>query len=562
MLPLTEASPPGDRGVRPIADVARDLGLDSEQVLPYGEGLAKLPVDLLSTLERSSPRRGKLVLVTSMTPTTHGEGKTVTSIGLAMALRKLGYRSTVALRQPSLGPTLGLKGGGAGGGRATVEPAALLNLGFPGDTAAVTSAHNLLSALIDNHLYHRVAPIPDPGRIEWPRTLDMDDRALREVRVGVGEGKGRGPARADSFIITAASEVMAILGLAQDHVDLKKRLGRIFVGWSGDSHPIYAEDLGVAGAMAALLRDALRPNLVQTSEGTPAFVHTGPFANLGHGTASLLSIRMARALSEICLVETGFASDLGLEKFMDLVSPVAKLSIDGVVVVATLPALRYHGGVDLAKDREPNPSAVSKGLVNLEKHLDNVRRLGLAPVVALNRFPGDSPEEVRLVGDFCDRQGVACADSTAYAEGSAGALQLAEVVLDLTRKGGAEGHALYDPGTTTAEEKLDRVAREVYGADGVELAPEAQKDLEEIRSLGHGQLPLCIAKTPLSLSDDPHLRGRPKGFVIRVHRVLPRTGAGYLVATTGEIVLMPGLPKAPAALDIDLSPSGEITGVR
>ncbi len=548
------------QGVRKIADVAYDLGLGVDHLVPYGQGCAKVPVDLLPSLERASLHRGKVLLVTSMTPTTHGEGKTVTSIGLAMALRKLGYRSTVCLRQPSLGPTLGLKGGGSGGGRACVEPAALLNLGFPGDTSAVTSAHNLLSALIDNHLHHGLAPPLDPGRIVWPRTMDMDDRALRQVRIGLGEGKGYGPARDDSFIITAASEVMAVLGLARDPQDLKDRLGRILVGWTRDGQAVYARELGAVGAMAALLRDALYPNLVQTSEGTPAFVHTGPFANLGHGTASAISIHMARALSEICLVEAGFASDLGTEKFMDLVGPIADVPVDGAVVVATLPALRYHGGADLVNDHLPNPEAVGKGLANLEKHLDNVRTFGLSPVVALNRFPGDSAEEVRQVGAFCDRQGVPWAESNVFAEGSAGGVQLAELVLDAARKG-ARGHPLYDAERTTAEEKLERVAREIYGADGVDLSAQAVKDLEEVRALGHGRLPLCIAKTPLSLSDDPHLRGRPGGFRLQVHRVLPRTGAGYLVATTGEIVLMPGLPRAPAALGIDLTPSGEITGV-
>ncbi|MDE1819749.1 MAG: formate--tetrahydrofolate ligase [Euryarchaeota archaeon] len=547
-------------GLRPMAQVALDLGLDPQRIVPYGRGCAKVPATLLPELERSSTSRGKLILVTSMTPTSHGEGKTVTSIGLAMAFHTLGYRSTVCLRQPSLGPTLGLKGGGAGGGRATVEPSAEINLGFPGDASAVASAHNLLSALLDNHLHHQLDPPLDPKRIDWPRTMDLDDRALRHLRIGMGAGPGSGPEREENFVITAASEVMAVLGLAGDHQDLRERLGRILVGRLKGRGPFFARDLRAQGAMLALLRDAFQPNLVQTSEGSPAFVHTGPFANIAHGTASLLSIRMARALSDVCLVETGFGSDLGAEKFMDLVSPLGHLPVEAAVIVVTLPALRSHGGGDPDRPLEPNLTAVRAGLPNLEKHLENVEKLGLSAVVALNRFPGDRPEEVREVARFCDDRGASFAESVAYEKGGSGALELAERVLEATRKG-RTGRPLLPP-SLDAEEKLTVLAREIYGADGVDLSPEAKSDLDEVRAMGLGGLPVCVAKTQLSLSDDPHVRGRPRGYRIAVRRVLPRTGAGYLVATTGQISLMPGLPRLPAALDVDLSDLGDITGVR
>lgn len=547
------------KGLRPIVQVAHDLGLSDDEVIPYGARCAKVPLSTLEAASRRPGPKGRIVLITSLTPTPHGEGKTVTSIGLAMALRRLGVRSTVCLRQPALGPTLGLKGGGAGGGRAAVEPTALLNLGFPGDTACVGSAHNLLSALLDNHLVQGGEPRVDPARVLWPRTVDLDDRALRHVTVGQG-GPKDGVPRPDSFVITAASEVMAVLGLSRDFKDLKERLSRILVGRTAGGDPVVARDLKASGAMAALLRDALYPNLVQTSEGTPALVHTGPFANIAHGTASRVSIQLARTFSEVCLVEGGFASDLGAEKFVDLVTPLGEFSVDAAVVVATLPALRHHGGAAPDRLSQPDLPAVERGLENLGKHLENVRTLGLRAVVAVNRFPGDTPEELRRLAQFCEAQGVRWAESTAFADGGAGVEKLAELVLEAAKTGSA-CKPLYGPGGTP-EQKLDLVARQIYGADGVDLSPEARRDVEDLRALACEGLPVCVAKTPLSLSDDPKRPGRPRGFRVLVRRIRPSLGAGFLVAETGTISLMPGLPSVPAALGIDLSDHGEITGVR
>ena len=542
--------------MRSIPEVAKELGLDPSELRVLDEGVAKVPL-ATARAHSASGRRGKLVLVTAMTPTSHGEGKTVTSIGLAMALRALGHKSTVCLRQPSLGPVFGLKGGATGGGRATVEPADEINLGFTGDLEGVTNAHNLLAALLDNHLHFGNTLAIERSSLVWPRTLDLEDRALRRVVVGV-TGGGRDLARESSFVIAAASEVTAIVALAADVPDLKARLGRILLGSRAGGIPLRARDLGAVGAMATLLRRAIEPNLVQASDGTPAFVHGGPFANIAHGTASRLSIELALATSDYTVVEAGFSTELGAEKFVDIVARGAGFSVDAAVVIATVRGLRRQGGA-ADPEKTASPSAVSAGLENLAQHIENVRALDLAPVIALNRFPGDAPEELALVERFAAVAGVPIARSTAYSEGAEGAKELASLVIGATSEG-HHGRPLYPEGTGV-EEALTTIARRLYGADGIAVSPDARLELEHLKAIGEVAGPVCVAKTPLSLTDDPHRVGRPRGFTPVVRRFWRAAGAGFTVAYLGEVETMPGLPARPLAETIDLTDDGRVTGL-
>lgn len=498
-------------------------------------------------------------MVTAMTPTPSGEGKTVTTIGLGMGLRRLGKKSIVCLRQPSLGPIFGVKGGAAGGGRCTVEPMQDINLHFTGDINAVGSAHNLLSAMLDNHVFHGNELGLDSEMLTWPRAVDMNDRALRRIVVGMGETR-RGVQHENSFVITAASEIMAIHGLSKDYADLRSRLERVIVGYGGDRRPVTAEQLKAAGAMAVVLKESLAPNLVQTAEGTPALVHGGPFANIAHGTSSLTSILLGLKVADYCVVESGFASDLGAEKFIDMVTRTGGFDVSVAVIVVTVRALRFHGGV--AKDalESPNLKAVAVGLDNLAKHVENMGKFGLTPVVAINEFPSDSEGEIGQVREFCRERGLPCAVSTAFTDGSEGAIELSKSVVDAAELR-EKGRPIYSLGMSI-EEKLDLLTREVYGGTGVDYEQDALEDIVLISRLGLAGQPICVAKTPLSLSDDPKKIGRPNGFKCRVHHVRPAAGAGFNIAYMGEVTTMPGLPKVPLAEQMDLTGDGMISGLR
>ena len=547
---------PGRIGLKPVIQVAEELGIPQDSLNLYGKWKAKVLYE--DAMKLIGPKRGKLILVTAMTPTPFGEGKTVSAIGLGMGLGKLGHGSVVCLRQPSLGPVFGIKGGAAGGGKSTVEPMQSINMGFTGDINAIGVAHNLLAAVIDNHLFQGNELGIDWRTINWPRTLDMNDRSLRNIVIGLG-GKMDGVPRQDGFIITAASEVMAVLCLSKDYVDLQERLGRITIGYNREGKPVNAADLKVVGAMAALLKEALEPNLVQTIEGTPALVHGGPFANIAHGTASLISIHLGLSLADYCVVEAGFGSDLGAEKFVDITSRVGGLNVDAAMVVASIRALRYHGGVSKTELNKPNSDAVKKGLGNLGKHIENVRTLGPMPIVALNKFRDDTEEEIGVVERFCNSQAIPFAVSTAFEEGGDGALELARKAVEATRQG-QHSRPIYQL-EAPIEQKLEAVATAIYGATGVDYTQDAKKDIQRLNSFGLANEPVCIAKTPLSLTDDPGKAGRPRGFTVLVRRVHAATGAGFNVALMGDIVLMPGLPKVPAAENIKLADDGTITGV-
>jgi formate--tetrahydrofolate ligase len=536
--------------MRPARDVLSDLGIDESTATLYGRFMAKIP---LSSIVRR-PRRGKLVLVTGMTPTPHGEGKTVVSIGLAMGLEKIGKVSVACIRQPSLGPVFGVKGGGAGGGKTRLEPMQEINLRLTGDIDAIAAAHNLLSAAIDNHIFHGNALGIDPDAILWPRVLDVEDRALRLVRVGLQEKAGS--QHEGKFIITAASEVMAILCLSTGYADLKSRLSRIVVAETKAGGQVTAEDLKVVGAMAALLKQAMEPNLVQTCEGTPALVHGGPFGNIAHGTCSIVSIRLALATADYVVVEAGFGSDLGGEKFIDLVGAAASgMDVDAAVIVATARALRHHGGGGDAIDAD----AVARGTENLAKHIENVRTLGLRPVVAMNLFQDDGEDEVKTVAKFCAAQGIPFSRTTAFLQGAEGATALATTVLEEAEKG-SKPSPLYER-NDPFKDKVSKIALRMYGAAAVAYTPAAETALERIVRLGYGSLPVCVAKTPNSLSDDPKIAGRPAGFTVVVTGVELAAGAGYLIAEMGDISRMPGLPSSPAAERIALSDDGDISGI-
>ena len=543
--------------MRTLPDLCAELGVDPSEVRPLGREIGKLSVAMVRR-RAGAGRRGRLLLVTGMTPTSHGEGKTVTAIGTAMALRRAGHTAVVVLRQPSLGPVFGVKGGATGGGKATVEPSDQINLGFTGDLHAAAAAHNLLSALLDNHLYHGNALGFDPRRIRWPWTVDMEDRALRHVSAH-DEGPTRSVSRESRFVITAASEVTAILGLSKDYADLKERLSRILIGMDRSGRPIRAGALHAEGPMAALLRDALEPNLAQCVDGTPALIHGGPFGNIAHGTASRLAIEFALASAEYCVVEAGFASDLGAEKFVDIVARGAGLEVDAGLLVATIRGLRHQGGVEEARIGVPDAGAVTRGLENLRAHLSILRRLGVPPVLVLNRFPDDAPEELAIVHEAMAQAGVPLAESSAFSRGAEGALEVAHRVIEVARSGGAPT-PIY-PMDASVAEAVDLLVREIYGADGADWTDDARRELDELVALGEGLVPICVAKTALSISDDARRLGRPTGYRVAVRRIDRSAGAGFTVVYLGEIETMPGLPKRPLAEQMDLSPDGRILGM-
>ncbi len=543
--------------IRPVADVARDLGLAENDLEPYGRYKAKVHLDVLAA--RRDKLSGKLVLVSAITPTPAGEGKTTTAIALAMGLAKLGERACLALRQPSLGPTLGMKGGATGGGYAQLLPREDINLHFTGDIHAVGAAHNLLAAMADNHIYQRLEPAIDPRRLKWGRVLDVNDRELRSVVVGLG-APGDGVPHQSFFDITAASEVMAILCLAEDYADLKRRLGDILVGFTYKREPVYARDVGAAGAMAALLKEAFQPNLVQTLEGTPALVHGGPFANIAQGTNSVVATKMALALADWCVTEAGFGFDLGAEKFFDIKCVSAGLDPCAVVLVATVRALKMHGGVALADLAKPDAAAVARGLPNLAKHLESIASFKESPVVALNKFSADAEDEVNVVRRFCEEGGHPFAVCDGWARGGEGARALAEVVRDVGCKLNRPFTPMYG-WDEPVEDKIFKVAHNIYGAQAVDYTPDAKDDLALIAKLGYEKLPVCIAKTQKSLSDNPDLLGRPKDFLVTVRRIIINSGARFLVPLTGDIIRMPGLPKEPAARRLDVDENGNIVGL-
>jgi formate--tetrahydrofolate ligase len=542
-------------GLRPIADVARDLDLGEDDLEPYGRHKAKVR---LEAAERPGRAPGKLILVSAITPTPAGEGKTTTSIGLSQGLRRLGKRVALAIRQPSMGPVFGRKGGATGGGMSKVEPSDTINLQFTGDFHAITSAHNLLAAAIDNRIHFRDTDL-DPTRVLWKRVLDMNDRALRHIIIGLG-GRTQGIPRESGFDITAASEVMAILCLADSPADLRARLERILIGFARDGEPVLARQLGVVGAMAAILNEALLPNLVQTTEGVPALIHGGPFANIAHGCNSVIATRMAQRLADFTVTEAGFAFDLGGEKFFDLKCRSAGLNPSAIVIVATIRALKMHGGVPLAKTGEPDPGAVQRGLDNLAAHLDSASAFGKPTIVAINQFLSDTAEELAIVHEFCEARGVPSATANVFSEGGRGAMELAERVVEATALPETPLKTIY-PLDWSAERKIEEIARVMYGAAGVTIQQEAALKLKRFGKLGYGQLPICMAKTQDSLSDNPRLRGRPRGFTIHVRDVEIAAGAGFLVALTGEIMRMPGLPEHPAAERIDVDSHGNIVGL-
>jgi len=540
----------------PIAEIAEKAGIPAEAAEPYGSNKAKITEGFLR--QQEGRPRGKLILVTAVNPTPAGEGKTTTSIGLAQALCRLGEKAIVTLREPSLGPVFGLKGGAAGGGYSQVLPMEEINLHFTGDIHAVTVANNLLSALIDNHIHQGNALNIDPERVVFRRCMDMNDRSLRKIEIGLG-GKANGTPRMDGFQISVASEVMAILCLAKDLRDLRERLGRILIGYDTAGKAIFARDLQAEGAMAALLREALRPNLVQTLEHTPCLMHGGPFANIAHGCNSVRATRLALTLADYTVTEAGFGSDLGAEKFFDIKCPAAGLEPSAAVLVVTVRALRYNGGCDKNFCREPNPQAVAAGLCNLTAHVENLRQYGVPVVVAVNRFPDDLPEELALIKTECERLGVRAAESEVFARGGAGGEGLAQQVLAACRE-----PAHFAPITTagmTLREKIETIARRVYGAAAVEYSPEAEQQLRQMAALGLENAPVCIAKTQYSLSDDAKVLGRPAGHTLHIRGLSASCGAGFAVALAGSVLTMPGLPAHPAAMDISLTDDGKITGL-
>jgi formate--tetrahydrofolate ligase len=541
--------------LRPIADVAADLGLPPAALESYGSRMAKVRHSVLD----GRGAEGRLVLVTGVSPTPPGEGKSTVAVGLAQALNRVGKRAVLCLREPSLGPTMGIKGGAAGGGWSQVLPMEEINLHFTGDIHAVSAATNLLAAILDNHLHHGNDLGIDPRQVLWKRALDMNDRSLRDVVVGLG-GKSQGVPREAGFQITAASEVMAILCLAHGIEDLERRLGEIIIGSTYDDEPVRACELEAQGAMALLLRNALDPNLVQTIEGGPAFVHGGPFANIAHGCNSLLATRMGLAFGEYCVTEAGFGADLGAEKFFDIKCRYGGLEPSVAVIVATVRALKYNGGAARRTLQQSDPAALERGLPNLAAHLDILARFGVARVVALNEFAGDDEAEMSRVESFCEARGVPIARTRVHAEGGAGGIDLAERVVEAA-SGSEGGFRFLYPLEMPIREKITTIAREIYGAEGVEYARAAERDVEWLEKLGLGGLPVCIAKTQYSLSDDPSLLGRPRDFHITVSRVRPSAGAGFLVVTTGDIMTMPGLPKKPAAAGMRVEPDGTVHGL-
>ena len=541
----------------PIGEVAAQLGITADELELYGKYKAKLSDELMERVKENPD--GKLILVTAINPTPAGEGKTTTSIGLAQAFGRMGKKAVLALREPSLGPCFGIKGGAAGGGYAQVVPMEDLNLHFTGDFHAITSANNLLAALLDNHIQQGNTLGIDPRQVVWKRCLDMNDRVLRNIVVGLGS-KMDGMVREDHFVITVASEVMAVLCLADDMEDLKRRLGRMIVAYTFDGKPVTADDLHATGAMAALLKDALKPNLIQTLEHTPAIVHGGPFANIAHGCNSVRATKTALKLADYVVTEAGFGADLGAEKFFDIKCRMAGLKPDAVVLVATVRALKYNGGVAKSDLGQENLEALKKGIVNLEKHIENLQKYGVPVVVTLNSFLTDTQAETDYVESFCRERGCEFALSEVWEKGGAGGIALAEQVLKTLEEKESHFAPLYEDGLSL-QEKIKTVAREIYGAAGVSYSPAALKELKRIEDLGMGDFPVCMAKTQYSLSDDQTKLGRPAGFTVNVREVYVSAGAGFVVAVTGAIMTMPGLPRVPAANNIDVDENGRITGL-
>ena len=543
----------------PIKDVAANYGITEDDLELYGKYKAKFSDEFMNSLDEKPD--GKLVLMTAINPTPAGEGKTTTSIGLAQALEKLGKKSVLALREPSLGPCFGIKGGAAGGGYSQILPMEEINLHFTGDLHAISAANNLLAALIDAHIFHGNKAKIDPDNITFKRCLDMNDRALREIIVGIGEKNGI--EHKAGFVITAASEIMAVLCMAEDRADLKRRIGNIIVGYTKEGEPVRAADIGAAGSVASLLKDAYKPNLVQTIEHTPAFVHGGPFANIAHGTNSILATKLALRLSDYVITEAGFGADLGAEKYLDIVCPEAGFSPKCVVVVVTIKALKYHGESENNKINinKENIEALKRGLVNLEKHLENMTEVfGKNVVVAINAFETDTKAELEEVRMACAKYGAKAVLSRGWGQGGAGTQELAREVLALCLEPESEMKMAYNP-DDSIEEKIIKIAKRIYGADDVEFTEQAKADAEAMRRAGLGDAPVCMAKTPASLSDDANLRGRPENFKVTIRKLTPSAGAGFVVAHTGNILTLPGLSSVPAALNIDIDNDGNISGL-
>lgn len=540
-----------------IDEIAAKIGLSPQDIDHYGDYKAKIRYSTLFAHENNP--MGKLILVSAITPTPAGEGKTTVAIGLSQALNRIGKKSIVALREPSLGPVFGIKGGAAGGGWSQVLPMEDINLHFTGDFHAITAANNTLAALVDNHIYFDNELNIDPRRITWKRVLDVNDRMLRHVVIGLG-GSKQGFPRENGFDITAASEIMAILCLSNNMDELKQRIGKITIGFTFGGEPVFVHQLGIEGAISALLKDALKPNLVQTTENTPALVHGGPFANIAQGANSVLATKTALRLSDYVVTEAGFGFDLGAEKFFDLVCKYGGFCTNAVVLVATVRALKIHGGVKVKDLAVPNPKAVTDGLVNLAKHLENINKFGMKSVVAINRFPTDTPEELQIVKDFVHQSGFDASVVEYFTKGSEGGLELAEKVVEIVDKDICQYHGLYD-WNSPVEDKIFTIASEIYGAQKVDYSAEAKTDLKKINKYGFDKLPICIAKTQKSLSDNPELIGRPKDFLVTVREIVIASGAGFLVPITGEIMRMPGLPKKPSAGAIDVEPDGNISGL-
>lgn len=543
--------------MKPIVEVAEKLNIDENDLILYGKHKAKVSLDVLARSQEKED--GKLILVTAISPTPAGEGKTTTNIGLSMGLNKIGKTAITAIREPSLGPSFGIKGGAAGGGYAQVVPMEDINLHFTGDFHAITTAHNLISALLDNHIQQGNELRIDTRRIVWKRVLDMNDRALRNVVVGLGS-KADGVPREDGFDITVASEIMAIFCLSKDLEDLKARVGEIIIAYNFDNEPVYVKDIKAQGAVALVMKDAMAPNLVQTLENTPAIIHGGPFANIAHGCNSLVATQMSLKLAEYTVTEAGFGADLGAEKFFDIKARFGNLKPNAVVIVATVRALKHHGGATKEELGVENLEQLATGFENLEKHIENVNKFGVPAIVAVNKFPTDTEAELNYVLDKCKELGAEAVLSEVWGKGGDGAIEMAEAVVNVCETKEANFSPLYDTDESIPA-KIEKIAKEIYGADGVNYSKKAAKEISNLENLGLDKMPICMAKTQYSFSDDPTLLGRPEGFTITIRDIRVSKGAGFLVALTGEIMTMPGLPKVPAANNIDILPSGEIVGL-
>ena len=554
---LTDVQIAQNAKMLPIKEVAAQIGLSEDDLELYGKYKAKITMETIKSLENKE--NGKLILVTAINPTPAGEGKTTTMIGLAQAMNKIGKKTIVAMREPSLGPCFGVKGGAAGGGYAQVVPMEDINLHFTGDIHAITAANNLISAMLDNSLQQGNPLNIDERQIVWKRVVDLNDRALRHIVIGLG-GKVNGVPREDGFDITVASEIMGILCLADDLSDLKKRVARIIVAYTRDGSPVTVNDLKATGAVTLLLKDAIKPNLVQTLDHTPVFVHGGPFANIAHGCNSVMATKLALKLAPYTVTEAGFGADLGAEKFLDIKCREANLKPDAVVIVATVRALKMHGGMDKKELANENLDALRKGIANLEKHIENIRKFGLPAIVAINAFPTDTKAELDLLREICEAKGVKVALSEVWAKGADGGIELANGLVDLLENTESHYKPIYDL-DLPIEDKIKTIAREIYGADDVIFTKKAKTNIKKLTELGLDKLPICIAKTQYSLSDDPTLLGRPTGFNIEINDLIPNTGSGFLVAISGDIMRMPGLPKVPAANNMDILEDGEIVGL-